>query len=129
LRCAKMQKECAVNMNTPVSKVSNGPIIEYLGFQAKLLVREYTFKVREAGLEREFTLFIENKAFITHLARYQDAPAICALRLNLELAAHSNHPLETQYAITDAELDSYRKARAPVLKSGPSGWKKAQEDL
>jgi len=37
-------------------------------------VREYTFNVREAGSEREFTLSIENAAFVSHRARYQDAP-------------------------------------------------------
>jgi hypothetical protein len=109
--------------------MSNAPIVEYLGFQAKPLVREYHFKVRQAGLEREFKLLIENEAFVAHRARYQDAPAICALRLNLELAAHSNHPPETRYAITDAELETYRKARAPALKGDPSGWKKMQEDF
>jgi len=28
-------------------------IIQYLGFQAKQLVREYSFQVREAGAERD----------------------------------------------------------------------------
>jgi hypothetical protein len=111
------------------NEMSNAPIVEYLGFQAKPLVREYTFKVRQAGLDREFKLMIENEAFVTHRARYQDAPAICALRLSLELAAHSNHPQETQYSITDDELDSYRKSRAPTIKSDSSGWRKMQGDF
>lgn len=109
--------------------MSNGPIVQYIGFEAKPLVREYIFSVREAGVEREFTLNIANEAFLTHRARYQDAPAICALRLNAELASHSNHPTDTRFAITSAELDSYRESRAPKTPSSLSGWKKSQEDF
>jgi hypothetical protein len=109
--------------------MSNGVIVQYLGFQAMPQVREYTFNVREAGIEREFTLKIANEAFVTHRARYQDAPAICSLRLNAELAAHSNHPPETQFVITTAELDDYRDSRPPKPSSILSGWKKAQDDF
>lgn len=93
--------------------MSDGAIVQYIGFEAKPLVREYTFNVREAGSEREFTLNIANEAFVSHRARYQDAPAICSLRLNAELAAHSNRPPDSQFAITTAELDAYRESRMP----------------
>ncbi|HYL63882.1 MAG TPA: hypothetical protein VE077_14780 [Candidatus Methylomirabilis sp.] len=109
--------------------MSSQIIVQYLGFQAKPQVREYTFNVREAGIEREFTLKIANEAFVTHRARYQDAPAICSLRLNAELASHSNHPQETQFVITTAELDDYRDSRAPKPSGSSSGWKKAQDDF
>lgn len=109
--------------------MSNGLIVQYLGFQAKPLVREYTFSVREAGSERNFVLNIANEAFVSHQARYQDAPAICSLRLNAELAANSNHPAGTQFAITAAELDNYRNARAPKPQSALTGWKKPQDDF
>jgi hypothetical protein len=92
--------------------MSDSIIVQYQGFQAKLLVREYTFKVREAGEEREFTLNIANEAFLAHRVKYQDAPAICSQRLQAELAAHANHPLETEYVITAAELEGYRTSRA-----------------
>jgi len=88
-------------------------IVQYVGFQAKPLSREYTFHVRRAGEEREFTLNIANEAFVAHRARYQDAPGICAERLQAELAAHENHPAETQFVITTAESESYRAARTP----------------
>ena len=89
-------------------------IIEYRGFNAKPLVREYTFSVREAAMEpREYTLTITNEAFDSHRARYQDAPDICSLRLRRELAANSNHPLKTHYRITDVELDDYRTSHGP----------------
>jgi hypothetical protein len=93
--------------------MTGGITVQYLGFRAKLLAREYTFTVRGSGEDREFTLNIANEAFISHRARYQDAPGICSERLQAELAAHENHPAETEFVITAAELDSYRVARAP----------------
>ena len=108
--------------------MSTGIVVQYVGFQAKALSREYTFQVREAGEDRKFTLNIANEAFVSHRARYQDAPAICSERLQAELAAHSNHPAETKYEITGAELDTYRIARAP--KSGHKLWApKSHEDF
>jgi len=86
-------------------------IVQYLGFQAKLLMREYTFQVRVEGEEREFTMNISNEAFLSHRIKYQDAPAICSQKLQTELAAHENHPPESQYLITSAELDAFRAAR------------------
>jgi len=87
-------------------------IVQYVGFQAKLHAREYTFQVRSASEAREFTLNIANDAFLSHRVKYQDAPAICSQRLQEELAAHENHPVETKYTITLAELETYRAARA-----------------
>jgi hypothetical protein len=91
--------------------VSDTIIVQYLGFEAKPLVREYTFQVRESGADREFTLQIANEAFLSHQVQYQDAPAICSKRLQAELAAHANHPTELQYVITSAELVAFRASR------------------
>jgi hypothetical protein len=99
--------------------MSNGPTVRYVGFKVKSLVREYTFSVRDAESEREFTLNIANEAFVSHRARYQDAPAICSLRLNAELAAHANHPPDSDFAITASDLESYRKARTPAVTARP----------
>jgi hypothetical protein len=109
--------------------MSSAVIVQYVGFEPKKLAREYTFNVREAGEVREFKLDIANEAFVSHRARYQDAPAICSVRLQAELAAHSNHPDETQYVITGAELDFFRETRLPKAARNLSGWKKAQEDF
>jgi hypothetical protein len=92
--------------------MNDGIIVQYRGFQAKQSVRQYYFQVREAGAEREFTLSIANEAFLSHVARYQDGPDICAQRLQVELAANANHPSQTEYMITSAELDSYCRSRA-----------------
>jgi hypothetical protein len=109
--------------------MSSPIIVQYVGFEPKVLEREYTFNVREAGEVREFTLNIANEAFVSHRARYQDAPAICSLRLNAELLAHSNHPPVTQFAITGAELDHFRESRSKKIARGLAGWKKAQKDF
>jgi len=101
-------------------------IVQYLGFQAKSLSREYTFNVRGGGEDRAFTLAIANEAFVSHRARYQDAPGICSERLQAELAAHANHPLETQYIITSAELDTFRELRAP--KGAAKPWARKPEN-
>ncbi len=94
--------------------MSESVIVQYVGFEAKALVREYSFLVREVTSEtREFTLTIVNEAFDSHRARYQDAPDICSLRLRRELAACGNQPPKTQYRISEAELDEYRDAHAP----------------
>lgn len=106
--------------------MSDSPIIQYVGFKVTPLVREYTFSVREATGVREFILNISNDAFVSHRARYQDAPGICALRLSAELAANSNHPLESHFAITSSELDSYRQAHGPK-PGGHSFGRKQQE--
>ncbi len=88
-------------------------IVQFVGFEAKAQVREYTFSVREQASEpREFTLTIANEAFDSHRARFQDAPDICSLKLRRELATSANHPPKTHFRITDAELDDYRSAHA-----------------
>jgi hypothetical protein len=102
-------------------------VIKYVGFKSMLLMREYIFQVREAGEDREFKVCIANEAFVSRHACYQDAPAICSERLQAELAAHSSHPIETQFEITVAELDKYREGRTRKTVRGFSGRKKEQE--
>jgi hypothetical protein len=88
--------------------------VEYVGFKAKALVREYSFLVRGAAIRtREFTLTIVNDAFKPHGVRYQDAPDICSAKLHRELAAFANHPPQTHYRITEVELDEYHGSHMP----------------
>ena len=99
--------------------MSDNVIVQFVRFEAKALVREYTFTVRETATEpREFTLTIANEAFVSHRARYQDAPDICSAKLRRELAADAHHPTKTQFRISDADLDDYRIAHThkPVRK-------------
>lgn len=89
-------------------------LVQYVGFQAKASVREYTFAVRETATEPlHYTLTIANDAFVSHRARYQDAPEICSLKLHRELDAHANHPPTTNFCVTDTELAVYEEARKP----------------
>ncbi len=95
-------------------------IVQYLSFEARPLVRDYTFIVREASNEpRGFTLTIANEAFESHRARYQDAPDICSLKLQRELATYANHPPKTHYRISDVELEEYRDAHSPKSARSP----------
>jgi hypothetical protein len=93
--------------------VSREIIVEFVGFESKQRVREFTFIVRELSIEpREFTLTIANEAFDSRRVRYQDAPDVCSLKLRRELAANANHPPNTHYRITDEELEDYRSTHA-----------------
>lgn len=108
--------------------MSDGLLVQYVGFEAKPLAREYSFNVREGGADRKFTLNIANAAFTSRRARYQDAPGICAVRLYAELTAFSNRPPETQFDITDAELDNYRGSRSPKVGRNV-GKRKSRDDF
>ncbi len=87
--------------------------VQYVGFQAKPLWREYTFNVREGGEQRAITLSIENEAFTSRRARIQDGPYICSLRLRAALASETGAVVPLYYAITGAELDEFRETYSP----------------
>jgi hypothetical protein len=94
--------------------VTHEVLVQFIGFEVKASEREYTFVVREPSSDvREFTLTIANQAFNEHRIRYQDAPDVCSLKLRRELATFANHPPDTHYGITDAELEDYRSTHAP----------------
>jgi hypothetical protein len=94
--------------------MSDNVIVQFVGFEAKALIREYNFHVRQASNEiREFTLTIVNEAFNSRRVRYQDGPEICSLRLHRELADYSNRPPQTHYRISEIDLADYRDAHAP----------------
>src|SRR5436190_23189791 len=91
--------------------MSDNVIVQFVGFEAKALVREYNFHVRQASSEiREFTLTIVNEAFNSRRVRYQDAPEICSLRLHRELATYSNCPPQAHYGISKFNLTEYGNA-------------------
>ena len=108
--------------------MSDTILVQYVGFEARALVREYTFQVRHAMDElREFTLTIANEAFDSHRVRYQDAPDVCSLKLQRELATYANHPPKTHFRITDAELDDYRSAHTSKAARNPHTHKAKQD--
>lgn len=88
--------------------------VQYVGFEAKVLVREYRFVVRgSANQISEYTLTIDNESFGSRHVRFQDAAEICSLRLHRELAAFGNRPPRAHYCIGTAELEDYRKSHSP----------------
>jgi hypothetical protein len=88
--------------------------VQYVGFEAKGLVREYRFIVRGAANETsDYTLTIDNASFDSRHVRFQDAAEICSLRLHRELAAFGNHPPRAHYSIGETELEDYRKSHSP----------------
>jgi hypothetical protein len=94
--------------------VNTEVIVQFVGYEVTPLVREYTFTVREPAVTpREFTISIANEAFNEHRVRIQDAPDVCSLKLRRELAAAANHPVDTHFGISDAELEDYRSSHAP----------------
>lgn len=108
--------------------MSHEIIVQFVGYEVKAEVREYTFTVREVSSElRDFTLTIPTEAFEGHLLRIQDAPDVCSRKLRRELATHANHPPNTHFAITNAELEDYRSARAPQTPKSPFGRKPAED--
>ncbi|HXX71061.1 MAG TPA: hypothetical protein VEI55_02135 [Candidatus Acidoferrum sp.] len=108
--------------------MSHEIIVQFVGFESKPLVREYTFTVREPSTDpREFTFTIPNQAFNERRVRYQDAPDVCSLKLRHELAANANHPPNTHFRVSDEELEDYRSAHAPRTTRSPFG-RKAREE-
>jgi hypothetical protein len=98
--------------------MSKDILMQFVGFESKATVREYTFTVREASTEpREFTLTIAHEAFSAHRVRFQDAPDVCALKLRRELVTYANHPPESHFHVSDAELADYRSSHAPARRS------------
>ncbi len=101
--------------------MSDNVIVEFVGFEAKALVREYNFHVRQASSEiREFTLTIVNEAFNSRRVRYQDVPEICSLRLHRELATYSNRPPQAHYRIassiwTSTATPTHQRRRATLI--------------
>lgn len=83
--------------------------VQYVGFTAKGMVREYSFLVRESSIDsHEITFTILNEAFASRRLSFQNAPDICSLKLHRELADSPNGPLKTHYRISETELDAYR---------------------
>ena len=99
--------------------MSDAVVLQYVGFETKGPVREYTFTLRGSGGGfSEYFVTIANAAFVAHRVRYQDAPDICSLRLHREFAGRSHLPHSSRFSITDAELADYMEAHTP--KSKPS---------
>jgi len=99
--------------------LSDAVVLQYVGFEAKDSVREYTFTLRgTGGVTSNYFVTIANAAFAAHRLHYQDGPDICSLRLRREFASKIEHPPSTCFSVTDAELAQYEDAHAPKAKPG-----------
>jgi hypothetical protein len=102
--------------------------VQYVGFTARAMVREYSFLVRESSIDsKEITFTILNEAFTSHRLSFQNAPDICSLKLHRELADSSNNPLKTHYRISETELDAYRDSHTSRVAKGLYPRRVAQE--
>lgn len=96
-------------------------VLQYLGFETKGALREYAFSLRGLGGESSsYFVTIPNEAFSAHRARYQDAPAICSIRLRREFASQVDLPSSSTFSVTDAELADYKDAHTPMAKRSRS---------
>ena len=104
-------------------------IVQFVGFQSTARGREYTFTVREPAAEPiEYVLTIPSEAFDSRRISFQDAPDICSHKLHCELAASDNHPVETQFCLSDQELDEYRATHTPKPLKYPYAPKPSRDD-
>jgi hypothetical protein len=93
--------------------------VQYVGFTAKAMVREYSFLVRESAIDsHEVTFTILNEAFTSRRLSLQNGPDICSLKLHRELADSSSGPLKTHYRISETELDAYRESHTSGAPKG-----------
>jgi hypothetical protein len=101
-------------------------ILQYLGFETKGALREYTFSLRGiGGASSNYFVTIANEAFSAHRARYQDAPEICSIRLRREFASQVDFPPSSTFSVTDQELAEYRDAHTPKAKPP---WKPVEDE-
>jgi hypothetical protein len=88
--------------------------VEYVSFKATEAVREYRLRVRQGADVQDITVAIPNEAFLSGRVRYQDAPDICFLKIQRELASGEEGALPGQaLEMTDQELEEYRVAHTP----------------
>ena len=88
--------------------------VEYIDFTATEAVREYRLRVRRGTDIQDFTVAISNEAFLSGRVRYQDAPDICFLKIQRELAEGEEGTFpEPALKMTDQELEEYRVSHAP----------------
>jgi len=88
--------------------------VEYVDFKATEAAREYRLRVRQGADVHLVTVAIPNEAFLAGRVRYQDAPDICFLKIQQELAAgEEGAPPAQSLEMTDQELEDYRVSHAP----------------
>jgi hypothetical protein len=89
-------------------------LVEYLEFRAGEDAREYRLRVRRGDDSWGVRVAIPNEAFLSGRVRYQDAPHICFLKVQKDLAAEEGEtPPARNHRMTDEELEEYRVSHTP----------------
>lgn len=99
---------------------ARAPSIRYMGFRCTDEGRAYHLRIEGPGDPRLVTITIPTAAFASRRARFQDAPELCYLRLQRELAMNTDLPDGLELVITVDEMDVYREAqlrRSPDRKT------------
>jgi hypothetical protein len=103
--------------------MASTPRAEYVGFTVNETSRVYTLRVRRPGHETlDFTLAIENQAFISKRVKYQDGPAICFDKLERELQANGDSMPVSHFQVSDDELEEYREAHTVKPSKSRPKW-------
>jgi hypothetical protein len=96
--------------------------VRYLGFQNTDEGRAYTLRVDGPGAPRTVVVTIPHSAFQTKKARFQDAPEICFVKLQRELASNAELPDGLEMLVSADDMDDYREGqtrRTPERKRRP----------
>ncbi len=90
-------------------------MIQYLGYESKLNVRTYAFRVVDLLMkEREFTLSVNNKSLMENHFKWQDVPDLCFSKLKHALSSETQeHALPSKMIVSDAELQKYIQDHYP----------------
>ena len=96
-------------------------MLEYTGFTALALGREYAFALHGADAPaRSFTIVIAAAAFGPGRLKYQEGPDLCYGKLQAALAAEDlDGPVRPRQQVTESDIVAYRasgraKARKPT---------------
>jgi hypothetical protein len=98
----------------------NKNVAQYIGFKANTQERKYNFIVRRTLNEiSEFTIPIGNETFGPRRVRFQDAPEIFSLRLHRELDTFEDHPPQSNYRISEMDLNDFMTAHPSSSRRYP----------
>jgi hypothetical protein len=97
--------------------MSDGVLMQYLGFESNNGAREYAFQVRYTAEDiRDYRVTVENEIFASRRISFQDAPDLCSAKLKRELTTNAGHLSGTTFVITEGEVDAYRSKHTPISK-------------
>jgi hypothetical protein len=97
------------------------PHVEYLGFTATTLAREYRLRIHQGDEIHDFMVAVPNEAFLKRRLKYQDGPEVCFLKLQRALADGTGSLPESELVVTDSDLEAYRVAHTPKKKTRGRG--------